>query len=54
MAYSREGGFIQVHSGQYPELAAHYSRKIAEWYAAQGVNGSNKPDMDEQPPNKVF
>ena len=26
---------IQVHSDQYPELASHYSRKIAEWYAAQ-------------------
>jgi hypothetical protein len=26
---------IQVHSDQYPELASHYSRKIAERYAAR-------------------
>ena len=32
---------------QYPELASHYSRKIADWYAAQGANGSDKPDTND-------
>ena len=41
-------GFTQVHSDQYPELASHYSRKIAEWYAAQGANGSDKPNMNDR------
>jgi hypothetical protein len=25
--------FTQVHSDQYSDLASHYSRKIAQWYA---------------------
>jgi hypothetical protein len=41
-------GFTQVHSDQYPELASHNSRKIAEWYAAQGANGSDKPNMNDR------
>jgi hypothetical protein len=27
--------FTQVYSDQYPDLALHYSRKIAQWYAAR-------------------
>jgi len=41
-------GFTQVHSDQYPELASHHSRKIAEWYAAQEANGSDKPNMNDR------
>ena len=39
--------FTHVYSDQYPDLASHYSRKIAEWYAAQGANGSDKPDTND-------
>jgi hypothetical protein len=35
--------FTQVYSDQYPELAAHYSRKIAEWSAGQGAKGPDNP-----------
>ena len=40
-------GFTQVHSHQYPELASHYSQKIAEWYAAQRAKRSDKPDTND-------
>jgi hypothetical protein len=39
--------FTQVYSDQYPDLASHYSRKIAEWYAEQGANGPDKPGTND-------
>ena len=39
--------FTQVYSDQYPDIASHYSRTIADWYAAQGANGSDKPDTND-------
>ena len=40
--------FTQVHADQYPDLASHYSRTIADWYTAQGANGSDKPDTNDE------
>jgi hypothetical protein len=39
--------FTQVYSDQYPDLASHYSRKIADWYKAQGADRSDKPDTND-------
>jgi hypothetical protein len=39
--------FTQVHSDRCPDLASHYSQRIAEWSAGQGANGSDKPGTND-------
>jgi len=36
--------FTQVYSEQYPNLASHYSRRIAQWYTwHEQADGTNQP-----------
>ena len=35
------------HADQYPDLASHYSKNIAEWYAGRVANVSYKPSANE-------